>query len=77
MFFYPSLLLNDWWHYSYRSSNIPKRNGYTSGTFITSSLPASTSVTVESLRSAVQNIVGQDMNLPEEFDNAAGEMYVP
>jgi len=39
-----------------------------------SSLPASTSVTVESLRSAVQNIVGQDMNLPEEFDNAAGEI---
>jgi amyloid beta precursor protein binding protein 1 len=39
-----------------------------------SSLPVTTPITEESLRSAVQNIVGQDVDLPEEFDNAIGEI---
>lgn len=39
-------------------------------------LPTDISPTNESLRAAVQNIIGQDAELPEEFDNAIGEMYV-
>lgn len=42
-----------------------------------SALPIDVSPTEESLRAAVQSIIGQDVELPEEFDNAIGEMYVP
>jgi len=39
-----------------------------------SSLRAEASPTDESLRAAVQSIVGQDVDLPEELDNAVGEL---
>lgn len=40
-------------------------------------LPASAPVTEDALRSAMQNIVGQDVDFAsEEFNNAIGEMYV-
>lgn len=41
-----------------------------------SSLPRDIEPTEESLRAGVQNIIGQDVELPEELDNAVGEMYV-
>lgn len=41
-----------------------------------SSFPADVTPTVESLRAAVQSMVGQDVDLPEELDNAVGEMCV-
>jgi len=37
-------------------------------------LPSDTTPTEESLRTAVHGIVGQDIELPEEFDNAIGEI---
>ena len=39
-----------------------------------STLPTDIAPTEESLRAAVQNIIGQDVELPDEFDNAVGEM---
>ncbi|KZP09171.1 hypothetical protein FIBSPDRAFT_839605 [Athelia psychrophila] len=39
-----------------------------------SALPSDASPTEESLRAAVHGIVGQDIELPEEFDNAIGEI---
>jgi len=39
-----------------------------------SALPHDTSPTEESLRAAVQSIVGQDIELPDEFDSAIGEI---
>jgi NEDD8-activating enzyme E1 regulatory subunit len=39
-----------------------------------SALPTNVSPTEESLRAVVQNIVGQDVELPDEFENAIGEM---
>ncbi|KAF7977557.1 hypothetical protein HWV62_3352 [Athelia sp. TMB] len=39
-----------------------------------SALPIDVSPTEESLRAAVQSIIGQDVELPEEFDNAIGEI---
>jgi hypothetical protein len=39
-----------------------------------SSLPTNVPPTEESLRAAVQNIIGQDVELPDELHNAVGEM---
>jgi len=39
-----------------------------------SALPTDVSPAEESLRATAQNIVGQDVELPDEFDNAVGEM---
>jgi amyloid beta precursor protein binding protein 1 len=39
-----------------------------------SALPTDVSPAEESLRATAQNITGQDVELPDEFDNAVGEM---
>jgi NEDD8-activating enzyme E1 regulatory subunit len=39
-----------------------------------SALPTDLSPAEDSLRATAQNIVGQDVELPDEFDNAVGEM---
>ena len=39
-----------------------------------SALPTGVFLTEESLRAMVQNIIGQDVELPDDFDNAVGEM---
>lgn len=39
-----------------------------------SSLPKDIEPTEENIRAAAVNIIGQDAELPEEFDKAAGEL---
>lgn len=39
-----------------------------------SSLPKDVEPTEETIRAAAVNIIGQDTELPEEFDNAVGEL---
>ena len=39
-----------------------------------SSLPKNIEPTQENIRAAAVNIIGQDTELPEEFDNAVGEL---
>ena len=39
-----------------------------------SSLPKDVEATEENIRAAAVNIIGQDAELPEEFDKAAGEL---
>ena len=71
-----AFVLNNWWRTATALQTSPKETSTHLALSALSSLPVTTPITEESLRSAVQNIVGQDVDLPEEFDNAIGEMYV-